>query len=64
MYLYLLLAKKESEVPTFFQFGKVDSDTFALDFAFPFSPLQAFCVGLAIFDVSWTLKLLSYICEY
>ncbi|KAH7829490.1 putative tubby protein [Monocercomonoides exilis] len=43
--------KTEEELPTFFQFGKIDVNKFCVDFAFPFSPFQAFCIALSIFDV-------------
>lgn len=33
------------------QFGRVARNTFALDFAHPFSPFQAFAVGLSIFGI-------------
>lgn len=32
--------------PLLFQFGKLSSDTFILDFRHPLSPVQAFALGL------------------
>jgi len=32
---------------TYFQFGRMTDDEFALDFAHPFSPFQAFCIALS-----------------
>lgn len=32
------------------QFGKVDENRFTLDFQYPLSPIQAFCIALSAFD--------------
>jgi len=32
------------------QFGRIDDASFALDAAFPLSPLQAFSIALSVFD--------------
>jgi len=34
----------------YIQFGRIDDNTFALDFQYPFSPLQAFSVALTSLD--------------
>lgn len=32
------------------QFGKIDQDTFTMDFRYPLSPVQAFAIALTSFD--------------
>jgi len=32
------------------QFGKSEDNTFALDFKYPFSPLQAFAIAISAMD--------------
>lgn len=32
------------------QFGKIDDDTFTMDFRYPLSPVQAFAIALTSFD--------------
>ena len=34
----------------YMQFGRINEDTFALDFQYPFSPLQAFAISLSSLD--------------
>jgi len=43
--LFILLAKS-----TYMQFGKSEDNTFALDFKYPFSPLQAFAIAISAMD--------------
>jgi len=40
----------ESDADITLQFGRRDKNTFALDFQYPLSPLQAFCICLASLD--------------
>jgi tubby-related protein 1 len=36
------------------QFGRIDKDTFACDYRYPFSALQAFGIALSSFDSRFT----------
>ena len=43
-----------TETQELFQFGRVDTDLFNLDFAHPFTPMQAFGIALASFDYKFS----------
>jgi tubby-related protein 1 len=38
------------------QFGRVNKDTFTMDFQFPLSPLQAFAICLSSFDYKFACE--------
>jgi hypothetical protein len=44
------LAEPENPNKVFLQFGKVDSNKFTLDYRFPLSGIQAFCIAISAFD--------------
>jgi len=47
---FQLISPSHSPDDIFIQFGKVDDDTFHLDFRRPLSAFQAFCMSIAQFD--------------
>ena len=47
-------ARRDDADNAVFQLGKLAPRTFALDFRYPISPLQAFAVALAAFQVKHT----------
>ncbi len=38
-----------------FQLGRMDDETFSVDFKFPLSPIQAFAIALSSLDYKWTV---------
>jgi len=38
-----------------FQLGRIDEDTFSVDFRFPIAPQQAFAIALSSLDYKWTV---------
>jgi hypothetical protein len=52
------LASKSNFILTYnenniLQFGKIENKVYALDFMFPLSPYQAFCIGISSIISSW-----------